>query len=247
MDHSILSKFKTVTLQDITEFGLMDRVETKYVMHKKDLISFISTLPPNLNLLTFNTDPVSIYKTEYYDTEHNSMYLDHHRGKLNRYKVRVRSYENTRTAYMEIKFKNNKGKTLKTRTDINFDNTHLMNDNLIEFVEKNSPYDLNLLKPYITTNYNRTTFIDMQNQIRLTLDTQLSFEDADKSQTFENLCILEIKKTSAEQTYIERTMHQLGYKEFSISKYCLAMASLKNLKKNRFKSKINRLNKILLL
>jgi hypothetical protein len=246
MDNMILNKFQSVTLPEIAEFGLMDRVEKKYVMHIEDLPKLLTLLPEHLRVLAFDGNPVSLYKTEYFDTHDNRMYLDHHRGKLNRYKIRVRSYDNTRTSYLEIKHKNNKGKTLKTRTDFTFEKDVITDDILIDFIEQNSPYNLKLLHPQITTHYKRTTFIDMLHQIRMTLDTYLSFEDTDRSCSLDNLCIIEIKKHSKDPTYFERTIHELGYKEFSVSKYCLAMVNLKNIKSNRFKSKFNKLNKILI-
>jgi hypothetical protein len=246
MDNMILNKFPSVTLPEIAEFGLMDRVEKKYVMHIKDLPKFLTVLPEHLRVLAFDGNPFSHYKTEYFDTHDSRMYHDHHRGKLNRYKIRVRSYDNTRTSYLEIKHKNNKGKTLKTRTNVSFGKEVNTDDILIDFIEQNSPFNLQLLQPQITTHYRRTTFVDMQHQIRMTLDTHLSFEATDRSCSLDNLCIIEIKKHSKDVTYFERTIHELGYKEFSVSKYCLAMVNLKNLKSNRFKSKINKLNKILI-
>ena len=44
-----------------------------------------------------------------------TLYHDHHNGKLNRYKVRRRRYIDTDTEFLEVKLKNNKKRTIKSR------------------------------------------------------------------------------------------------------------------------------------
>ena len=46
------------------------------------------------------------------------MFHNHHNGKLNRYKIRFRDYINTKNSFLEVKFKTNKGETIKSRQEI---------------------------------------------------------------------------------------------------------------------------------
>ena len=55
------------------------------------------------------------YKSLYYDTEDWKFYLDHHNGRVNRNKIRFREYVGSKLTFLEIKLKNNKGKTIKKR------------------------------------------------------------------------------------------------------------------------------------
>ena len=55
----------------------------------------------------------------HYDTDDRKFYLDHHNQRVNRNKVRFREYEGSKLTYLEIKHKNNKGKTIKKRTKVN--------------------------------------------------------------------------------------------------------------------------------
>ena len=241
----LLKKFQPVTLHDIAEVNLMDRNESKYILHAKDLPLFLENLPEDLKILHINEECISNYKTEYFDTIQSTMYLDHHRGKLNRYKIRLRTYTNTQMAFLEIKHKNNKGKTQKKRTATPVGTNLVCETGIHDFIKNNSPFSVGHLHTQIITHYKRITLIDVNNKIRLTIDTQIEFKDKDNQFEMNNLCILEIKKESSAPTHIEKQIRNMGYKKFSISKYCLAMAYLKNLKKNRFKLKINQLEKIL--
>lgn len=40
-----------------------------------------------------------------------TFYHDHHNGKLNRFKIRQREYMDTKTSFLEVKFKNNQRRT----------------------------------------------------------------------------------------------------------------------------------------
>ena len=55
------------------------------------------------------------YKSLYFDTEDRKFYNDHHNQRVNRYKVRYREYVDSGLVFLEIKCKNNKGKTIKKR------------------------------------------------------------------------------------------------------------------------------------
>ena len=55
------------------------------------------------------------YQNLYFDTDDFFFYHQHHNRNLSRYKVRFRRYVDTNQCYFEVKHKNNKRKTLKSR------------------------------------------------------------------------------------------------------------------------------------
>lgn len=93
---------------------LMNRVDTK----------FLTTLPVLSELLRKASNDFFIqdcnglrnmrYYTRYFDTDDTKMYIDHQRGKKSRRKVRIRQYlDSDLLPFLEIKEKNNKGRTKK--------------------------------------------------------------------------------------------------------------------------------------
>jgi hypothetical protein len=241
----LLQNFKSTDLNQIKKVSLLDRIESKYVLHDKDLETFISALPLHLQVLNINSEKLCAYKTTYFDTLNHDMYLDHHRGKANRYKIRVRNYLNTESAFLEIKNKNNKGKTLKNRLTIPFGIEISKSKDVQDFIKSSSPYCIENIYPNITTSYDRITLVDFNNQLRMTIDTNLQVSTKHENRTIKNLCIVEIKKPTHETNELEQIIKEIGIQKFSISKYCMAINLLTNKKMNRFKSKIRNLEKLL--
>ena len=58
------------------------------------------------------------YKSLYFDTEDRKFYNDHHNQRVHRHKVRYREYVDSGLVFLEIKCKNNKGKTIKKRLKV---------------------------------------------------------------------------------------------------------------------------------
>ena len=110
-----LREFNTHALKDINKLKLMDRVDSKFVVPVQLLPLLLQESQRQYSLLSINGVQRSNYSNVYFDTDGFNYYLMHHNGKLNRVKVRHRHYVDTATAFIELKFKNNKGRTLKTR------------------------------------------------------------------------------------------------------------------------------------
>ena len=94
---------------------LMDRTDTKFVFNIDILPAVLNEAKVFYKILDVEGNRISRYKTLYFDTQDFDLYNKHHSGKLNRYKVRHRTYVESSLGFLEVKFKNNKGRTLKTR------------------------------------------------------------------------------------------------------------------------------------
>ena len=70
---------------------------------------------PYYKVLTISGLRQGRYETRYFDTADYEMYTKHHNGKLNRYKVRFRTYVDSEMNFFEVKFKTNTGRTRKSR------------------------------------------------------------------------------------------------------------------------------------
>ena len=94
---------------------LMDRTDTKFSFHSSQLFSILDDIKFDYTALEISGKRFAEYHTLYYDTKKLDLYMHHQNGGLNRYKVRHRTYVDSQLGFLEVKFKNNKERTKKTR------------------------------------------------------------------------------------------------------------------------------------
>lgn len=111
----ICAEFTPIPLDKMDKVRLMNRKEIKYTVQRNLLPVILSRIVKSYDILEINGQNFMPYKSVYFDTKDYKLYTNHQNGKLNRYKVRSRTYELTGTEYFEIKFKNNKKRTIKSR------------------------------------------------------------------------------------------------------------------------------------
>lgn len=223
---------------------LMDRTDTKYTFHISELSDVLLATQEYYKVLDIETHRISRYKTLYYDTTDFTLYNKHHSGKLNRYKIRHRTYIESKLGFLEVKFKNNKGRTVKTRIK-EFDLPDLNAGNPQNFLQKTLPFDPHTLVPKIWINYSRITLVNKISAERVTIDVNLEFQADDKIKNLNHLVIAEVKQDSKISSPFVSVMRERKIREGSISKYCFGIASIfDGIKKNNFKEKLLNLEKI---
>ena len=109
------SNFSPISLKDMDGVKLMNRTDTKFASQLSKLPKLLLQLQPFYNVLTINSKVIQDYKSLYYDTKERKFYIDHHNSRVNRNKIRFREYVGSNLTFLEIKRKNNKGKTIKKR------------------------------------------------------------------------------------------------------------------------------------
>jgi hypothetical protein len=243
--NEILNEFERITLKDLNSIKLMDRTDKKFVLSIKDLPVFLKQLSKNYNVLAIDNKLNFSYKTVYYDTVDFAMYLKHHNGFLNRYKIRQRSYLDNGKVFLEVKLKNNKGRTIKDRTaKINTQTSFLENE--IDFIASNTPYKAEELFPKVIVGYSRYTFVNKISNEKITVDTDLTFSNSKENFEIKNLVIVEVKQGTKVKSLALSVLKDIKIKPMSISKYCVAVNYLyPTLKNNNFKEKLVSLNKII--
>lgn len=223
----------------------MDRTDTKFVFKKNQLPSVLSQLQNYYRILDINGHKISRYESLYFDTTNFELYHKHQSGKLNRYKVRFRKYVESNLHYFEVKFKNNKGRTIKNRVkEKQIDGLiHSKADNLLK---EKTPFDSTHLEAKLWVNYSRITLVNKTSPERVTLDINLHFKNAEQLKTIDDIVIAEVKQDKAATSAFIKLMKELHIREGSISKYCLGVISLFNkIKHNNFKPNIIQLKKTL--
>lgn len=241
----ILESFETISLEEMDSVKLMNRTDTKFTFTESQLSEILPEILKDYRVLQIDGKRCSTYKTLYYDTKDFNLYLHHHSGQLNRYKVRHRTYLDSGTGYLEVKFKSNKGRTIKERiknkiTPVSWEET------TSGFLKEKTPFDPEDLQPAIWVNYKRITLVSKTAAERVTLDVELEFVDGNNSQKMHNLVIAEVKQDKKTPSVFIKKMKELHIREGSISKYCLGIAlTHPELKMNNFKEKILSLKKLL--
>jgi hypothetical protein len=238
--------FEKITLDQMEGVKLMDRVDIKYLIPLHLLPIVLHDAREHYKLLEINNERLCSYETLYYDTEDYQLYHSHQSGRLNRYKVRFRNYVDSNQSFFEIKHKNNKGRTLKTR--IKQPNTFekVLNIEKAEFLEKTTPLSANELKANLLVNYKRMTLINNNSKERLTMDLDLTFIKNQNEVVYNQLVVAEVKQEKLGASPIIDIFKRHNLRAGSISKYCLGIMSTdQEVKHNRFKTKFLHLKKII--
>jgi len=242
---NILNQFEPISLKEMDSVKLMDRTDTKFTFTENELEKVLSMVKEDYRVLEIEGKRQSSYKTLYYDTDNLKMYLNHHNGHLNRYKIRHRTYVDSNTGYLEVKYKNNKGRTIKERikkkiTPLNWEK------DTGDFLLEKTPYSPDMLKPTLWVNYKRITLVSKNNTERVTIDVDLEFINDNITESLNSLVIAEVKLDKKSPSVFLSKMKELHIREGSISKYCMGIALTKpQVKINNFKEKLMSLKNIL--
>ena len=247
--HKALSAFSPITLEEMEAVKLMNRVDTKFVASLSQLEAVLRLAQSDYYVQEIDGKRITHYDTLYYDTPDLAMYTRHHDRRMVRQKVRIRTYlDSDGLTFLEIKNKNNKGKTKKKRITVS-DQQALSHptDEVSEFMTKRCWYDWPELLPELRTDFSRITLVNKAKTERLTIDLHLVWSNLQTGidKTYANLVIIELKRDGNSPSPMLGIMQTLRIKPMKISKYCVGTALTNDaVKRNRFKAKIRKIEKI---
>jgi hypothetical protein len=242
---TVLDTYDKISLEEMDGVKLMDRTDTKFSFREDQLGSILESVRDNYRSLEIKEKRIAAYHTLYYDTSTLELYIKHHNGILNRYKIRHRTYVDSELGFLEVKFKNSKGRTIKTRIRKK-DVPYVFGNDEEKFLAGELPFQPSILVPTVWVNYKRITLVSKNSPERLTIDVQLEFIRQDETVKMNNLVIAEVKQDKKQNSAFIKKMKELHIREGGISKYCLAIVNTqKGIKKNSFKPKLINLKKIL--
>ena len=238
--------FEKITLDEMDSVKLMDRMDVKYLIPVHLLPKILADARAHYKLLEINHERLCLYETLYYDTEDLELYHSHQSGRLNRYKVRFRNYVGSNLSFFEIKHKNNRGRTLKTRIRQPNDFEEILNAEKSSFLENSTPLEAKKLKGNLKVNYERMTLVNKLSKERLTMDLNLTFIKDKNEVTYNQVVVAEVKQEKLGASPIIDIFKKYELRPGSISKYCLGVMSTEaEVKHNRFKSKFLKLKKLI--
>lgn len=150
--------YDTISLGELNQVALLDRVEVKYLLPAGWLPLVLAHARSDYRVLTIKGQHSNHYRTLYFDTPDLAMYQRHHMGARNRYKVRARQYVESCYSFLEVKHKTNRAHTVKSRlpTDVLVTN---MNQSSVHFLRDKCPYNGLELAPCLWNTYTCVTLV----------------------------------------------------------------------------------------
>lgn len=245
--YCVVDEFTPISLEEMDSVKLMDRIDTKYILSVKQMHQLLQEAKENYKILEIENIRGLKYRTTYFDTDDYEMFNAHQNGKLNRFKVRTREYVDDGCEFLEIKKKNNKGRTCKKRI-LRADNSMKFCTNESRFVRETSPFKASDLYPKLWSKFSRYTLVHRAEKERITIDFNLVFKnDLGKEIKLPSLSIIEVKqeKFTFASDFLQ-LLKKNGVYETRMSKYCIGSVLLNpKLKYNRFKEKLLKISKYL--
>jgi len=257
---SIIRKYDPITLDEMSGIKLMNRTDTKFVTTVDRLKLLLALARDDYRAQEIGNQRIASYYTAYFDTPDNNMYIVHQNGHAGRQKLRIRSYVDSQLNYLEVKTKNNHGRTKKKRVDmVGFDPLNpdhgirfLRQDDQYrsydEFLRKHLRYDPSILTEHLENHFKRITLVNKAKTERLTIDTGLCFHNlvTGRDADLTGLVIIELKRDGLQPSPILGMLRELRIKPSGFSKYCMGSALTNpQLKRNNFKERLRLIDRLL--
>lgn len=240
----LLEGFNAISLGEMSDVKLMNRVDTKYITTVPMLRYLLAMAGDDYRVQEIGGERNMPYYTCYFDTPDCAMFHDHERGRKSRQKIRLRIYEDSETAFVEIKTKNNKGRTNKKRTPAT---EGYALDPYSNFILEHSSYQpCNLLRQ-LENHFQRITLVNNLKTERLTIDTDLWFHNVNTNEvcSLNGLVIIELKRDGNRPSPVVDMLRQLHIHPCGFSKYCVGMALTDHgIRQNRMKPKLRKVSRM---
>ena len=241
----LLKSFAPITLAEMSSVKLMNRTDTKFVTNLPQLYRLLEMAQGDYYAQEIDGERNMLYDTTYFDTRDYEMYMEHQHGHTNRQKIRFRTYVSSHLQFMEVKTKNNHGRTKKKRIEVG--DMDLGDTEKREFLARTLKYDVDTLIPHMHNYFRRITLVNKAKTERLTIDTSLQFHNVqtDTDRDMGPLVIIELKRDGLVFSPVLEMLRTLHIHPHGFSKYCMGAAlTNNNLLVNRFKQKLRDVEKI---
>jgi len=243
---NLLANLKPITLAEMKEIRLMNRTDTKFVTNKETLVRLLELAEGKYYAQFNNNAKIANYMTTYWDTDTHKFYMEHHNGRAPRQKVRVRTYMDSDDTFLEVKTKNNHGRTKKKRVAVPCQEITGENGNE-EFLQEKVHLGLDDIHPTVRNQFHRITLVNYGKTERLTIDYDVRFHnfETEKEANVGPIVIIELKRDGNVYSPVLDILRELRIKPLGFSKYCIgSVLTNKELKQNRFKTRLILLSKL---
>jgi len=242
----LLARFEPVSLRDLDDVTLQDRVDTKMLLTFNQLCSALHQLTDHYHVLKIDGRRMHRYQTLYFDTPDLGFYHQHHNGKRNRYKVRERAYVDSGLAFVEVKHKTRPNHTVKHRRQVT-DRVADIRGEDSAFVRAHTEGSHQPLLPVLWNTFQRVTLASVSRRERVTVDYGMHTGRDGDWVALPGVVVAEVKQPrfSYDSDFL-REMRHLGVRPGGFSKYCTGISLLyPEVKHNNFKPRLLQLDHLM--
>ncbi len=226
-------RFASISLEQlIEEAGLQTRVDRKYVLPHSSAVGVVDALDSGIRILDTDGTRAFRYESVYFDTPDLLSFRLAAQPRRRRFKIRTRTYVDSRTAFLELKTRGARSATVKDRVGYRVIDRGILTEEARGYAAEGLDAigidggRADELRMRLTTRYRRATFVASDGSARSTIDTELEWRDVSGTtlQT-PRLAIIETKSGSAASEF-DRALWRAGHRPVSISKYATGLAAL---------------------
>jgi hypothetical protein len=221
----LLTGFETAQAPGSEDVLFKQRYDTKYVFPASQLPGILRRLSDWYRISCFENRSSQIYESIYFDDAGRTLYQEHQRGKLRRYKIRMRFYPATDFACLEIKMKTNRHTTWKWRRRVPREQFEagVLTDDDRGFMERIVQCPHESLEAMVRVRFTRLALKSKESGERVTLDRGLEYVNPGTGATKPagDFIVAEVKQARPSlSSPFRRLMRGLRIAPVHFSKYC---------------------------
>ncbi len=223
-DHDV----RSISLEELnTNAALLTRIDTKYLVPATTFKRYVTESRDRLRILQIDEHVAFDYTSVYFDSPDLTCFRAHVQRRRNRFKVRIRTYEQSGDCFIEVKTKGNRTQTVKERMPHDAMRPFDLDPVDHAFISQCFAHDHEMrLIPSLITRYTRETFFDEREQHRVTVDSALQFGRNESRAQIDDRFVLVETKTQDGAGHCDRWLWSQRLRPTSISKYCVGIAML---------------------
>ncbi|QFG21937.1 polyphosphate polymerase domain-containing protein [Actinomadura sp. WMMB 499] len=211
---------------------LQTRVDRKYLVPADQCAAMLPRLAGEYAVLEIDGRRDFRYSSTYFDSPDLLTFRQHRQGRRQRYKMRTRTYMDSGECMFEVKLSGARNSTDKRR--MHYDAARrrtldaparaFLQDVLLSAYRTNPP---EIVVTSATTDYLRSTLVQLSGPGRVTFDTTLTCTDGSGTTVAADPgTVLIESKSAGGDAPVDRVLRDQGVRPAKISKYCVAVAVL---------------------
>lgn len=207
--------------------ALLSRRERKYLVPLSIATALATEINGGARALQINNSRSFKYASVYFDTPSETSFFTAAHRRRHAFKVRTRTYIDSNNCVLEVKRRGTRNTTAKSQLEYSVTLGSELSHEALDFVSQTLGSDVreSMLRPTITTYYDRSTFL-MPSDARLTIDTNfLATTPAGQQLTLDGIAIIETKSRSA-PTSADRALWRMGFRPVRLSKFGTSLVAM---------------------
>lgn len=247
--HWLTAPLRPLSLEALNaKAAMLERRDHNYVVGADTLQRVVVQLAPLFDVLEIDGRRAFTYETCYFDDPGLRSYFDHHQGRRQRMKVRVRRYVDSGLCFVEVKLKDRRGSTVKQRMPCAPENFARLDAAALAHVQRcheamyGRPFE-RPLAPVLQMRYRRTTLVARAGGERMTIDGQIRFDGAPAGAAPDDGLFIVETKSAHGRGLADAVLRRLHvHPTQGCSKYCVGLSATGLVDRfNRFRPALKRL------